>query len=275
MHSSRFRGEVDEALCAKNFERAASMLATLESSGAPRMVLSLEAEPRSNCNDTRELAVFMQRLRDSAPDSTEVLSRHLGVCLDACHAAVEFESPAGAVRRATKRAPLGKLQFSSALSLQNPSQDAAGRAALLAMEEPAYLHQVTGSTGGAAPRLHRAHDLPAFRQALAEPDSPWPDCSEWRCHFHVPVDRAQPFEDQSAGELGTTRAFADEVLDELLKADTQWGTEELHVEIETYTWDLLAKETRGEGQLIDGLQREYEHVLARLARAGWSESHSL
>ncbi|MFT5287206.1 MAG: sugar phosphate isomerase/epimerase [Planctomycetota bacterium] len=274
MHSSRIRGEADEALCAQSFERAARMLATLESEGAPRMVLSLEAEPRSNCNDTRELEGFMQRIRDVAAGSIEVLARHLGFCLDACHAAVEFESPAGAVRRATEKAPLGKLQFSSALSLPNPSKDAAARAALLSMDEPAYLHQVTGSLDGSSSRLQRAHDLPAFREALAEPNSEWSNCNEWRCHFHVPVDRAQPFENQSAGELGTTRAFADEVLDELLDPKTRWGTDELHVEIETYTWNLLAKETRGEGELIDGLQREYEHVLARLARAGWKKFSS-
>jgi len=48
-----------------------------------------------------------------------------------------------------------------------------------------------------------------------------------------------------------------------------WGTDELHVEIETYTWNLLPGSARGSGDLIDGLEREYRHVLSLLASAGW------
>ena len=48
-----------------------------------------------------------------------------------------------------------------------------------------------------------------------------------------------------------------------------WGTQELHVEIETYTWDILPRAARGPGELVDGLEREYAHVLARLDGAGW------
>ena len=274
MHSSRSRGEQGERTCAKNFVRAARMLAELESAGAPRLILSLEAEPRSNCNDTRELAVFLQSLRDQARGDEALLERHLGVCLDACHAAVEFEKPARAVQRATEFGPLGKLQFSSALALRDPSKDAAGRAALLSMDEPAYLHQVTGAPAETAKALLRASDLPAFKAALEEPNSPWLDCDEWRCHFHVPVDRARPFEDQNAGALGTTRDFADQTLDELLEEPERSGTEELHVEIETYTWHLLRDKAERQDQLIDGLQGEYEHVITRLARGGWIRASS-
>jgi len=275
MHSSRVKTEADSLSCARNFVRAASFLAQLEADGAPRMVLALEAEPRANCNDTRELLAFMQSVRALVPEAREVLERHLGVCLDACHAAVEFEASDRAIERATEAGPLGKLQFSSALALPHPASDEAGRAALLSMSEPAYLHQVTGRVAGCGPQaMLRAHDLPEFQAELELADSLWNTCSEWRCHFHVPVDLDQPLEGNSAGRLGTTRVIADELLGLLSSQPERWGTEELHVEIETYTWDLLAGPTRGEGNLIDGLTREYEHVLARLDEFGWSPVRS-
>ena len=55
------------------------------------------------------------------------------------------------------------------------------------MDEPRYLHQVTGRVGGA--RLH-VDDLPELGARLEHPaaGSDWRAADEWRCHFHVPVD---------------------------------------------------------------------------------------
>jgi hypothetical protein len=252
-------------------------LARIESDGGPRIVLSLEPEPRSSSNDTAELAAFRALVLERAPERlaaefgadtvAAALARHLGACLDACHAAVEFEEPANAVANVTAHgAPLGKLQFSSALRLEAPDTDDAGRAALLAMAEPVYLHQVTGRrTGPSGAELLRSADLP---EVAANPTS-WRGCDEWRCHFHVPVDLA----DLGVGGLATTRPEADAVLAELLADPGRWGTDELHVEIETYTWSVLPEAVAGgPGALVDGLVREYEHVLARLAAAGWIRS---
>jgi hypothetical protein len=44
----------------------------------------------------------------------------------------------------------------------------------------------------------------------------------------------------------------------------------LHVEIETYTWDVLPRAARGGGDLVDGLEREYRHVIRVLAASGWT-----
>ena len=48
-----------------------------------------------------------------------------------------------------------------------------------------------------------------------------------------------------------------------------WRPSELHLEIDTYTWDILPGSARGQGSLVDGLEREYAHVIGELARAGW------
>jgi hypothetical protein len=203
--------------------------------------------------------------RDAAQD---LMCRHLGTCLDCCHAAVEFEHDA-VERHAASGSALGKLQFSSALSLPQPGRDRAGREALLALDEPRYLHQVTGARDqvpGACDRTTlRADDLAELRAELARGVTPWTSCDEWRCHFHVPVD----LERVSAGSEGlrTTRDEADRILAQCLALE-RWNPFELHVEIETYTWDILPGAARGTGALVDGLEREYAHVMGELARAG-------
>jgi hypothetical protein len=240
-------------------------------------VLALEPEPRSAANDTRALTASHERVRVRArevlgrgfgalrDDAEGLVARHVGTCLDACHAAVEFEPEDEAFANATAAGtPLGKLQFSSALALAHPDDDAQGRAELLALDEPVYLHQVTGRKGEARPQVV---DLPELRAALAAGEPRWQGCEEWRCHFHVPVDRAR-----FGRRLGTTRAVADALFARALATPDRWGSDELHVEIETYTWELLEDARASPDALRDGLAREYAWVLAQLDRAGWKRA---
>lgn len=253
--------------------RCVADLARLEADTGRRLVLSIEAEPRASAGDTRQLVGLLERLRaralfvlpaEGVTDVTGTLERHLGSCLDACHAAVEFESAAGALERSTHGgAPLGKIQFTNALALCDPAANAPGREHLLGLDEPAYLHQVTGRRGD---DLERAVDLGEVRDAWAEV-SRWAACDEWRCHFHVPVD----LEGLGHG-LGTTLEWSDELLRTALARPERWGTDELHLEIETYTWDILPRAARGTGELVDGLEREYAHVLALLESEGWARA---
>jgi sugar phosphate isomerase/epimerase len=263
-HPGRFGafapGELRSA--AVHLGEALAELARLRAAGGPRIVLSIEAEPRAAAGTTREASALIAQLREQLSGSLgeEVLDEHLGLCLDACHAAVEFEEPEEAVALALG-AGLGKLQFSSALSLPQPAQHPSARAALFALDEPRYLHQTTGRRGAA---LLRADDLPEVAR-LSESESEWLESEEWRTHFHVPVD----LEELGAEGLRTTRAHADALLGELLSRPERWGGAELQVELEPYTWDILPGPARGAGELVDGLEREYAHVLRVLAAAGW------
>jgi hypothetical protein len=217
------------------------------------------------------------------------MQRHLGTCLDCCHAAIEFEHDT-IERWNASGAVLGKLQFSSALALIDPGRHPSARETLLALDEPRYLHQVTGLLGD---RRLRVDDLPDLRRALSRESSArmadsggkprgasddssasdWERCREWRCHFHVPVDLQRvsdgpASERNDAAALTTTRAEADRILSRVLALEA-WRPPELHVEIETYTWDVLPGPARGAGSLVDGLGREYAHVIGELERAGW------
>lgn len=244
---------------------AARGLARLEQELGERIVLALEPEPRSVANDTHELERWLTRLHEGADGATQAaLARHLGACLDTCHAAVEFEDPRAAFERATAHGrPLGKLQFSSALALPRPGEDPAGRARLVALDEPVYLHQVTARRAG---ELVRLTDLGELAEALARGDERLLGADEWRCHFHVPVDRARL---ERAGGLRTTRAEADATLAAALAAPGRWGSAELHVEVETYTWELCAEAWGGAATRVEALAGEWGAVEAELASAGW------
>ncbi|MBW2275830.1 MAG: hypothetical protein JRG96_21425, partial [Deltaproteobacteria bacterium] len=161
MFGAWIEGEGDRLACAENMALCALDLAQLEEEQGLRVVLALEPEPRSLVNDTGALPAHFERIRVRAREvlgrghssmrelSEEIVRQHIGTCLDTCHAAVEFEAPADALANATTAGtPLGKIQFSSALALEHPAANAAGREIVFGMAEPVYLHQVTGRLPG-------------------------------------------------------------------------------------------------------------------------------
>lgn len=263
---------------AEGLRRIAAHLLELNLQAGPPLSLALEAEPWASASNQAELAEFLifartkaaQALRSStgkglgcSPDDALRLAREvLTVCLDTCHAALEFEEES-AWRLANLESPVGKVQLSSALALVRPRQGEAGRRALLDLDEPVYLHQVAGRTPSG--EILRASDLNRLAQTLGN-EPAWLDCAEWRCHFHVPVDL-----EQTLG-LATTRAALEAILGEALADPTTWRHGELHLEIETYTWSILPEQTRGRGSLVDGIEREFRHALGLLEAAGWSRS---
>ena len=95
--------------------------------------------------------------------------------------------------------------------------------------------------------LERYVDLP---QALAEAGSA--EGSEWRVHFHVPIflERMEHFD--------TTQAFLAEILQLHRKEPVS-----AHLEVETYTWDVLPAAYRGVA-LSAAIARELNWVKAQL-----------
>jgi hypothetical protein len=100
-------------------------------------------------------------------------------------------------------------------------------------------------------------DLP---DALA--DSGFP-ADPWRIHFHVPVQSRTLF----TGDLGTTQAAIGAALDFLA---AQEGRLHPHLEVETYTWQVLPEAMRptDEAQLIAGLAQELHWLQEQLAARG-------
>ncbi len=182
----------------------------------------------------------------SVSEARAGLSRHLGVCHDVCHSAVEFEPALLAVDHyAAAGIPVFKIQLSSALKLAPADADA--RAALAAFDEPVYLHQVVRRNS--RDELQRYTDITEALKADADLEA------EWRVHFHVPV-----FLDVME-EFGTTQSILAELLDRQASQPVS-----PHLEIETYTWDVLPEAYRGI-PVTEAIARELDWVHARLEQS--------
>lgn len=215
----------------------AALLVDVERERGQHIALALEPEPHCFLETTADALAFFeqylfsrearQRLVDVAklqPGQAEAaLRRHLGVCLDTCHASVEFESPLDVWRQlATAGICVPKVQISAGLRL--PSATPERLQALAAFENEVYLHQTVVRT---AHGLERFLDLP---EALASEQSA---SSEWRVHFHVPI---------FLRELGLFESTQSDLLP--LLHELAHASDCPHLEVETYTWDVLPEEFR-------------------------------
>jgi hypothetical protein len=167
--------------------------------------------------------------------------RHLGICVDACHAAVEFEDlPAAIVALQAANIPIAKLQLSAGLRVARVGE--AERVALAPFAESVYLHQVVARR---ADSLTRFVDLPDALADRAPAD-------EWRIHFHVPIFRAE------LAPFGSTQPQLADLLALHRRAPVS-----THLEVETYTWDVLPPEFRQE-PIADSVARELRWVMEQL-----------
>jgi len=173
----------------------------------------------------------------------------VGICLDACHSAVQFESPAAALAQLDAAGvPIVKMQASAALRCEP-----ARIGELADFVEPRFLHQ-TRTLENAA--VLGVDDLD---QAL---DGGLPRDGEWRVHFHVPVHL-------DGGR--TTQPQLRQLLEGVLG-----GPHPLthHVELETYTWNVMPGDLRpdADAALVDGLARELSWLRDELKTLGLKEA---
>jgi sugar phosphate isomerase/epimerase len=250
----RVRGEADARAIAERLARHAGTLASLHAETGKLVTLGLEPEPRCFLETAAEAVAFFERFvfaarvpGRGASESEAILRRHLGVCFDACHMAVEYDAPGEALAAfAAAGVKITKIQISAGLevSLETP----ADAEALERFADDVYLHQVVerGADGRAGQRWL---DLPeALAAARAEPRP-----RAWRVHFHVPLHREQ------YGRLRSTQRDLAELL-----ARVRRDAPTRHLEVETYTWDVLPPEHRAPDVAAE-IVRELRWVLEALA----------
>jgi len=250
-------GRGQEETMREHLLRHAAHLRRIAERTGKEIALALEPEPCCYLETTAEAVTFfkhwlldnsavtrMGELTALSPAQAEsMLRHHLGVCLDVCHAAVEFEDPAESVallRDAGIRIP--KLQLSAALHLREATPATLER--LRAFDESTYLHQVVARRGE---MLDRFLDLP---DAFAAAETTRYD--EWRVHFHVPVFLKE------LEHFSTTQ----HVLAEFLELHRQAPISD-HLEVETYTWDVLPRDMRNV-PVEDAIARELFWVTSHL-----------
>jgi hypothetical protein len=222
-----------DRIAAQLLAHAASLHRLCERSGRS-VALALEPEPCCYLETLDETARFfreelfgeaaVQRFRSltglARGAAETALRRHLTLCLDACHAAVEFEDlEAGLALLDDAGIRVGKVQLSAGLRV--PQVDADLAALLAPFADPVYLHQVVA---------HEPGGLPLFLERF-----------------------------DAAGRLCSTQPFLARVLERQCSRPIS-----THLEVETYTWDVLPEEHR-RSDVASAVVRELRWVLARLA----------
>ena len=252
------RGRDDVALIVEHLLRHVAHLIELRARSGRHVALALEPEPHCFLETIADVVAFFQQDLHGASAVRRImeltgldhdaagraLHDHLGVCLDLCHAAVEFEDAADCIRQLDRAGVrVHKMQISAGLRL--PVLDREALAALSSFDDPVYLHQVVQRGPGGVVRFA---DLP---EALASLDDRTEDL-EWRVHFHVPffLDRLAPF--------ASTQSFIRDVL-----AVHRGRPVSSHLEVETYTWGVLPEPFRS-GSVDEAVARELAWVQAEL-----------
>ena len=249
--------EEDVAAMVNNLAATVAYLAALRDDTGKEIHLGLEPEPDCYLETTEETIRFFNevllvagatevgRLLGCGPEQAEkLIRRHIGVCLDTCHVAMQFENLVDSYRAYVNAGiRISKVQLSAALNAHSPPR---GTDALKPFVEPVYLHQVKARGDGGA--RYSWYDLP---DALAEIPS-FPDIQEINVHFHVPL-----FFNMG----GVLRSTVDSLTTEFFQELRRGGTS--HLEIETYTFDVIPPELHP-GDVVRSVTREYLWVREKL-----------
>lgn len=237
----------------------AAFLARLRQETGREIHLGLEPEPDCFLETTAEtLAFFHEHLLSrgrarvagllgcTLGAAEAVLRRHIGVCFDTCHLALQFEDLTASLRQlAGAGVRISKLQLSSAIRAR--WQPGAAEE-LRRFCDPVYLHQVKTRVAGRAVSRGDLADAIAAQVRAGDPATARVG-EEWRVHCHVPLYFVQDGLLASTAEQ-LTPAFFQTALD--LRVE--------HFEIETYTFDVLPASLRQRG--VDrSIADEYRWVL--------------
>jgi sugar phosphate isomerase/epimerase len=254
------KSEADVASMADRMIRHAVFLRELALRTGKTISLAIEPEPECYLETIEETVSFFEHhlfsraavsratelLGVGAGEAEEALRRHLGVCFDICHMAVEFEDPEVAFARLERAGiRVGKVQISAGLELQGMSE------ALRAFDDGVYLHHVVhkGDRG-----LTRYLDLAdAFGEGAGGAAKAPLDRGTLRVHFHVPLFR------ENLGPFSSTQPYVKRVLSILRERAIS-----AHLEVETYTWGVLPEQFRNEG-IVDAVGRELGWVIAEMS----------
>jgi sugar phosphate isomerase/epimerase len=238
--------------------RVVAHLVKLHERTGCKVRLALEPEPYCFLETTAEAVDYFTNHLYAAPAVTSLgaqtglsernakaaLQDHLGMVYDICHQAVEYEDIGASLRTlATAGIPVFKLQEAAALRVPEVTQ--AKVDALKRFADTVYLTQTVERRDGKLTRYLNLEDAFAAWEKHPSP-------REWRTHFHVPV-----FLDD-LGDFKTTR-FA---IEDALKFHKE-NKLSPHLEIETYTWDVLPAHLKT-GDIVDYVVMEIEWVREQL-----------
>ncbi|MEO0835315.1 MAG: metabolite traffic protein EboE [Cyanobacteria bacterium J06642_3] len=246
-----------------NLAQAIAELAAVKQSTGKLIHIDLEPEPDGMLENTQEIIDFFQDwlfplagkwLQENQGVDQAIakdwITEHIRVCYDTCHFAVEYESPQYIIQSLQQAGiKIGKIQLSSAIKIDipieiNQRQDILAK--LDSFAESTYLHQVIARDANGNLK-HYADLADALEHFLTT------EAQQWRTHFHVPIfiPKFQPFESTQ---------------DHILKLLNMLPCDSIgqHLEIETYTWEVLPQELKLD--IVTSIEREYQWVLSNISQ---------
>ena len=233
-------------------------LVELEKKTGKVVTLGLEPEPRCYLETTDETIAYFNRHLFSpqtaerlakatglhAADAAAAMRKHMGVVFDIGHQSVGYEDiPASLQKLVDNGVQIVKLQEAAAMYMPEVTQKTVD--ALQAFAKTIYLSQTCQKKDGKTTWFLNLED--AFEDWYKNPGP-----REWRTHFHVPVFL------NDLGAFGTTRFALEQALAFHKKTPLS-----AHLEIETYTWDVLPDHLKT-GDIVDYVCRERDWVKGQL-----------
>ncbi len=224
--------------------------------------LDIEPEPDGLLENSDELihyfkewllsvgkASLAKQLGTTQKEAGKLIKDHLQVCYDVCHFAIGYEKSKEAFKKLKQAGiGIGKIQLSAALKLlipESPFERFSIGKRLGEFADTTYLHQVVAMTNEGG--LKSYPDLPQALAKLGDTQD-----LEWRVHFHVPIFLAN---------YGTFQATQEDIV-EVLKLVNANPSITKHLEVETYTWEVLPQDTHL--TLGDAISRELAWVKEQL-----------
>lgn len=240
---------------AKNMVRVAVELYQMEKASGRYMHLDVEPEPDGFLENTPEVLDFYSKylvpeaieafteFQMTKEQASELLKRYITVCYDVCHFALAFEAPNLTFEKLKEaKIKIGKIQVSAALKIMYDHEKADEIWNTLAQfNEPVYLHQVTELVNG---KVKTYNDLPM----ILERKAPF---TELRSHFHVPI---------FLKDYGLLHSTQDQIEGVLAYLENHLVSH--HIEVETYTWDVLPNDLKL--PITESIARELNWMKSRL-----------
>ncbi|MER7245096.1 metabolite traffic protein EboE [Kribbella sp. NPDC000426] len=221
------------------FDRVEQHLARTENRTGRTIRLAVETEPGCVLEMVGQAAAWLDRYSSPYGGTSRI-----GLGLDACHLAVQFEEPADVFQMLWRAGvDVVKGQLSVAPTLVDPS-DAAARYVLTQLGTPKYLRQVREWGGPGVDDVAQAYELSGH--------------AAWRMHTHLPAHSAPP------DGLSVTTGVLDDCLTRLVGGGHPLTH---HLESEVYMWP------RGRQSLVKRITKELTWLRDRLTDLGLDEIH--
>ncbi len=255
-HNSEKKKETALTSGAKHLAEIVLQLQEIEKKSNTYLHLDIEPEPDGLLENSDELLEFFnaylipiastilkEKSTIAEADIEKTIKRYITVCYDICHFSLAYEEPESTFKKFKDAGlKIGKIQVSAALKILYNEVDVQEIWSTLSrFDEPTYLHQVTQEVSG---KVKTYADLPMILESKNS-------FTELRAHFHVPIFLEQ------FGKLYSTQDHILKVL-AYLKQDPVSE----HLEIETYTWDVLPSELKKD--LSQSIVREMNWLKNRL-----------